>query len=78
MAEHAGEQVAQLAVEEVLAALPPGASPALRKAIESGCCTHYTVAEGKCVAGGCGEGQGSARNRGRRERDTERLRRRWR
>jgi hypothetical protein len=57
MAEHAGEQVAQLAVEEVLAALPPGASPALRKAIESGCCTHYTVAEGKCVAGGCGAGR---------------------
>lgn len=42
--------------EELLAALPAGASPALREALQSGCCIHYTVAEGHCQAGGCGSG----------------------
>ncbi|HEY2592946.1 MAG TPA: hypothetical protein VGK33_03500 [Chloroflexota bacterium] len=57
MAERAGTQVTQLTVEEALGALPSEASPGLRAAIKSGCCTHYTVAEGKCVAGGCGAGR---------------------
>ena len=46
----------RITAEEVLQALPPEASPALREAIESGCCIHYTVAEGMCGSGGCGTG----------------------
>jgi hypothetical protein len=51
MAERAGTQVTQLTVEEALGALPNEASPALRAAIKSGCCTHYTVAEGNFSTG---------------------------
>jgi hypothetical protein len=47
----------QLTAEEVLAVLPAEASPKLRAAIASGCCLHYYVAEGQCVAGGCGSGK---------------------
>ena len=46
-----------LTADEVLAALPAEAAPELRAAIQSGCCTHYYVAEGQCVAGGCGSGR---------------------
>jgi hypothetical protein len=46
----------QLSAEEVLGALGPEASPALRSALESNCCTHYTVAEGMC-GGDCGTGR---------------------
>lgn len=46
-----------VAPEEVLTALPAEASPKLRAAIQSGCCIHYYVAEGQCVAGGCGSGR---------------------
>jgi hypothetical protein len=46
-----------LSPDQVLTALPPGASQALRDAIASGCCTHYTVSEGDCGSGGCGSGK---------------------
>ena len=46
-----------MAVADVLGALPSDAPPELRAAIESGCCTYYTVAEGMCVEGGCGSGR---------------------
>jgi hypothetical protein len=42
--------------EELLAALPSGASPVLRAALQADCCIHYTVAEGHCQGGGCGSG----------------------
>ncbi|HEX3617105.1 MAG TPA: hypothetical protein VHU61_11240 [Solirubrobacteraceae bacterium] len=45
-----------LTADEVLKVLPSEASPALREALRSGCCTHYTVSEGDCRAGGCGTG----------------------
>jgi hypothetical protein len=51
-----GSVPSSVTAEELLQALPPEASPALREAIESGCCIHYTVAEGMCGAGGCGTG----------------------
>jgi hypothetical protein len=47
---------AQVAVADVLAALPPDASPQLIAAIQSSCCTHYTVAQFHCGSGGCGSG----------------------
>lgn len=49
--------IAQLTVKEVLDMLPPEVSPKVRAAIASGCCTHYYVAEGRCVPGGCGTGR---------------------
>jgi len=58
MAEQAsGGGVAQLTAQEVLDALPAEASPELRAAIRAGGCIHYYVAEGQCVAGGCGSGR---------------------
>jgi hypothetical protein len=47
----------QLSAEEVLGALGPDASPALRSALGSNCCIHYTVAEGMCPGGSCGTGK---------------------
>ena len=44
-----------VAPDEVLAALPPTASQALRHAIAAGCCVTYTVAEGHCTPA-CGSG----------------------
>jgi hypothetical protein len=52
----AGSVPSPLTPEEVLQALPPEASPALREALQSGCCIHYTVSEGDCGSGGCGAG----------------------
>jgi hypothetical protein len=49
--------VVRMSAEEVLTALPSEAPPELRAAIKSGCCTHYTVAEGQCIPGGCGAGR---------------------
>ena len=46
----------QLPITMVLNALPPDASPTLREAIQSGCCTTYTVDEFHCGSGGCGAG----------------------
>jgi hypothetical protein len=46
----------QAAVADVLAALPPDASPELIAAIQLSCCTHFTVAEFRCGSGGCGTG----------------------
>jgi hypothetical protein len=51
-----GAGMASVAAEELLKVLPPEVSPALRDAIASGCCIHYTVAEGMCGSGGCGTG----------------------
>lgn len=44
-----------MSTEEVLAALSPTASPALREAVAAGCCIIYTVAEGNCTPS-CGSG----------------------
>jgi hypothetical protein len=49
--------IVRLSAEEVLGALGADASPALRSALESNCCIHYTVAEGMCAGGSCGTGK---------------------
>lgn len=46
----------RMSIEDALSALPPDAPQDLREAIASGCCTHYTVAEGMCGGAGCGSG----------------------
>jgi hypothetical protein len=51
-----GSVPSSLTAEQLLEALPPEASPALRAALQADCCIHYTVAEGMCGAGGCGTG----------------------
>jgi hypothetical protein len=53
----AGSSPRPLTADDALKVLPPLASQALREAIQSGCCIHYTVAEGECQAGGCGNGR---------------------